>query len=144
MAAKEQSSSLAANGSEGSADPGEGVIYNSFDPLILQQNAGQEVLSFPTYNAALDEFYAKVMLTTTTACTCKKLELTTLLRGIPPEHMHHAVICSASMYNVSVSEGMRDVDLLKPDLHPLGMRTRLCVAGGAVEYKPWHTSGAVL
>ncbi|CAL8464758.1 g4293 [Coccomyxa elongata] len=36
------------------------IVYDSFDPVILQQNAGQEVLKFPTYNAALDEFYAKV------------------------------------------------------------------------------------
>lgn len=63
--AKEQSPSLAMNGREAPDASGEGVIYDSFDPLILQQNAGQEVLSFPTYNAALDEFYAKVTVTST-------------------------------------------------------------------------------
>ncbi|BDA50353.1 probable nuclear export mediator factor Nemf [Coccomyxa sp. Obi] len=48
------------NGAEESAPGDDSMVYESFDPLILQQNAGQEVLSFPTYNAALDEFYAKV------------------------------------------------------------------------------------
>lgn len=38
----------------------EGIVYDSYDPLMLQQNAGREFLSFPTYNAALDEFYVKV------------------------------------------------------------------------------------
>jgi hypothetical protein len=56
---------VATNGSEAPDASGKGVIYDSFDPLILQQNAGQEFLSFPTYNAALDEFYAKVTLTST-------------------------------------------------------------------------------
>ncbi len=48
------------DGSTPSGTEGDSIVYDSFNPLILQQNAGQEVLKFPTYNAALDEFYAKV------------------------------------------------------------------------------------
>ncbi|EIE22903.1 hypothetical protein COCSUDRAFT_16391 [Coccomyxa subellipsoidea C-169] len=48
-----------ADGSEAASASGDCLVYDSFDPLILQQNSGQEVLRFPTYNAALDEFYAK-------------------------------------------------------------------------------------
>ncbi len=56
---RDANASLATNGSEAASASGECLVYDSFDPLILQQNSGQEVLRFPTYNAALDEFYAK-------------------------------------------------------------------------------------
>lgn len=50
------------------ADPGElarkveGVVYEDFDPLLLKQNEAAQKLEFETYDAALDEFYAKVAL----------------------------------------------------------------------------------
>ena len=40
----------------------EGIVYEDFDPLLLKQNEGLQKLEFETYDAALDEFYAKVML----------------------------------------------------------------------------------
>lgn len=46
--------------------PGDGLVYESYesyesyDPLCLKQNEAQELLPFPTFDAALDEFYAKV------------------------------------------------------------------------------------
>ena len=49
-------------------DPGElvkkleGIVYEDFDPLLLKQNEGLQKLEFETYDSALDEFYAKVML----------------------------------------------------------------------------------
>ncbi|KAL3145238.1 hypothetical protein ABBQ32_000984 [Trebouxia sp. C0010 RCD-2024] len=48
------------------ADPGElarkleGVVYEDFDPLLLKQNEAAQKLEFETYDAALDEFYAKI------------------------------------------------------------------------------------
>lgn len=39
----------------------EGIVYEDFDPLLLKQNEGLQKLEFETYDAALDEFYAKVM-----------------------------------------------------------------------------------
>ena len=38
-------------------------MYESYDPLRLKQNEGRELLPFPTFDAALDEFYAKVRAT---------------------------------------------------------------------------------
>ena len=38
----------------------DGLVYESYDPLRLKQNEGQELLPFPAFDAALDEFYAKV------------------------------------------------------------------------------------
>ena len=38
----------------------EDVIYDSYDPLVLQQAAGQEMRRFESFDAALDEFYSKV------------------------------------------------------------------------------------
>ena len=38
----------------------EGVVYEDFDPLLLKQNEAAQKLEFETYDAALDEFYAKV------------------------------------------------------------------------------------
>ena len=38
----------------------DGLVYESYDPLRLKQNEAQELLPFPTFDAALDEFYAKV------------------------------------------------------------------------------------
>ena len=38
----------------------DGLVYESYDPLRLKQNEVQELLPFPTFDAALDEFYAKV------------------------------------------------------------------------------------
>ena len=40
--------------------PDDGLVYESYDPLRLKQNECQELLPFPTFDAALDEFYAKV------------------------------------------------------------------------------------
>jgi hypothetical protein len=40
----------------------EGIVYEDFDPLLLKQNEGLQKLEFETYDAALDEFYARVML----------------------------------------------------------------------------------
>ena len=37
-------------------------MYEDFDPLLLKQNGGLQKLEFETYDAALDEFYARVML----------------------------------------------------------------------------------
>lgn len=37
-------------------------MYEDFDPLLLKQNEGLQKLEFETYDAALDEFYARVML----------------------------------------------------------------------------------
>lgn len=38
----------------------EGMLYDDFDPLPLQQKAALPVLEFETFDAALDEFYSKV------------------------------------------------------------------------------------
>ena len=38
----------------------DGLVYESYDPLLLKQNEAQELLPFSTFDAALDEFYAKV------------------------------------------------------------------------------------
>ena len=38
------------------------MAYESYDPLRLKQNEGQELLAFTTFDAALDEFYAKVIV----------------------------------------------------------------------------------
>lgn len=37
-------------------------MYESYNPLRLKQNEGQELLAFTTFDAALDEFYAKVIV----------------------------------------------------------------------------------
>jgi hypothetical protein len=37
----------------------EGMMYDDFDPLLLQQKAALTVLEFATFDAALDEFYSK-------------------------------------------------------------------------------------
>ena len=36
------------------------MVYEDFDPLLLKQNEAAQKLEFVTYDAALDEFYAKV------------------------------------------------------------------------------------
>lgn len=36
-------------------------MYEDFDPLLLKQNEALQKLEFDTYDAALDEFYAKVL-----------------------------------------------------------------------------------
>eukprot|EP00891_Asterochloris_glomerata_P005087 jgi/Astpho2/5087/fgenesh1_pg.00072_%23_10_t len=38
----------------------EGASYEEYDPLLLKQNEGLGYLEFPTYDAALDEFFAKI------------------------------------------------------------------------------------
>lgn len=54
----------------------EGVVYEDFDPLLLKQNESLQKLEFDTYDAALDEFYAKVsnhvhfVLPMTLTCMC--------------------------------------------------------------------------
>lgn len=48
----------------------EGASYEEYDPLLLKQNEGLGYLEFPTYDAALDEFFAKVRL-----CFCWMLSL---------------------------------------------------------------------
>ena len=45
---------------EANGRPDDGLVYESYDPLRLKQNEGRELLPFPTFDAALDEFYAKV------------------------------------------------------------------------------------
>ena len=52
------SQEAAPEGASGKLD--DGLVYESYDPLRLQQNEGRELLPFPTFDAALDEFYAKV------------------------------------------------------------------------------------
>lgn len=47
---------------EASEQGKDSLVYESYDPLRLKQNEGQELLPFPTFDAALDEFYAKVCL----------------------------------------------------------------------------------
>ncbi len=37
-------------------------MYEDFDPLLLKQNEGLQKLEFETVDAALDEFFARVML----------------------------------------------------------------------------------
>ena len=47
------------------------MVYEDFDPLLLKQNEAAQKLEFATYDAALDEFYAKVLrlpLGITTVC----------------------------------------------------------------------------
>lgn len=39
----------------------EGIVYEDFDPLLLKQNEAAQKLEFETYDAALDEFFAKVL-----------------------------------------------------------------------------------
>ncbi|KAL0046515.1 hypothetical protein WJX82_002614 [Trebouxia sp. C0006] len=38
----------------------EGIVYEDFDPLLLKQNEGLQKLEFETYDAALDEFFARI------------------------------------------------------------------------------------
>lgn len=38
----------------------EDAAYDSYDPLVLQQAASQEMRRFESFDAALDEFYSKV------------------------------------------------------------------------------------
>ncbi len=40
--------------------PARNVIYEEYDPIVLRQRQGRPVLQFPTFDAALDEFYSKV------------------------------------------------------------------------------------
>ena len=44
----------------GAADSTGDVAYDSYDPLVLQQAASQEMRRFESFDAALDEFYSKV------------------------------------------------------------------------------------
>ena len=37
-------------------------MYDDFDALPLRQNEGKSVLAFDTFDAALDEFFAKARL----------------------------------------------------------------------------------
>lgn len=39
----------------------EGYIYADFDPILLQQKAQEQFLEFETFDAALDEYYSKVL-----------------------------------------------------------------------------------
>lgn len=57
-----QASDTQQNGGKVSVEDDASLVYDSFEPLVLQQNADLETLSFPTFDAALDEFYAKVKL----------------------------------------------------------------------------------
>ena len=49
----------------------EGVVYEDFDPLLLKQNEAAQKLEFETYDAALDEFYAKVPPFCSCLCTTR-------------------------------------------------------------------------
>lgn len=74
---------------------GDGLVYESYDPLRLKQNEAQELLPFPTFDAALDEFYAKVshhagpLLRTAAASHCSEQILvmpgTIILASITPD-----------------------------------------------------------
>ena len=44
-------------------EAGAEAAYDSYDPLLLQQHRQGHVQEFPTFDAALDEFYNKVRLT---------------------------------------------------------------------------------
>ena len=43
-------------------DESQPLVYDNFDALPLRQNEGKSVLRFDTFDAALDEFFAKVRL----------------------------------------------------------------------------------
>lgn len=47
---------------QGSSQPAheDGLVYSEFEPLAWAQNAGRPVKEFPTFDAALDEFFSKV------------------------------------------------------------------------------------
>ena len=62
----------------------EGASYEEYDPLLLKQNEGLGYLEFPTYNAALDEFFAKVRL-----CICSSL-------GFYKEWLQHCLSCCSA------------------------------------------------
>jgi hypothetical protein len=70
LSGKSQIPSAESKGAESSngalKDEDEDVVYDSFDSLIMQQNAALETRRFPTFDAALDEFYAKVFTWSTT------------------------------------------------------------------------------
>ena len=44
-------------------EAGEEAAYDSYDPLLLEQHKLGHVREFPTFDAALDEFYNKVRFT---------------------------------------------------------------------------------
>ena len=80
----------------------DGLVYESYDPLRLKQNEAQELLPFPTFDAALDEFYAKVshhagpLLRTAAASHCSEQILvmpgTIILASIVPDVLDGAHI----------------------------------------------------
>ena len=51
----------------------EGMVYEDFDPLLLKQNEAAQKLEFETYDAALDEFYAKVLCLLASLVGCCKI-----------------------------------------------------------------------
>jgi hypothetical protein len=67
---QQQQQQTAANGSAaaaaaagGVADGGAGLVYQDYNPLVLEQLArSPEQLRFPTFDEALDEFYSKVCI----------------------------------------------------------------------------------
>ena len=52
----------------------EGMVYDDFDPLLLQQKGDKPLIEFETFDAALDEFYSKVQLRTTTSASVFKMK----------------------------------------------------------------------
>lgn len=53
----------------------EGMVYEDFDPLLLKQNEAAQKLEFETYDAALDEFYAKVLCLLSCLVGCCRLRV---------------------------------------------------------------------
>lgn len=51
----------------------EGMVYEDFDPLLLKQNEAAQKLEFETYDAALDEFYTKVLCLLASLVGCCKI-----------------------------------------------------------------------
>lgn len=39
-------------------------MYSEFEPMVWAQNASRPMRTFPTFDAAMDEFYSKVPLST--------------------------------------------------------------------------------
>ena len=52
----------ARQGCAGGGQSAEGGLYDSYDPLLLEQHAGGNTQEFETFDAAVDEFYSKAGL----------------------------------------------------------------------------------
>lgn len=76
----------------------EGMVYEDFDPLLLKQNEAAQKLEFETYDAALDEFYAKVLCLLSFLVRCVQAMLAILMGAVQIKRvleLHLIEVCQA-------------------------------------------------